>query len=35
MQALVTKVDEQFPSMMSEYKAEVAANIMHTTKLEA
>ena len=28
-------MDEQFPSMLSDYKAEVAANIMHTRKLEA
>jgi hypothetical protein len=28
-------VDEQFPSMMMDYKAEVVGNIMHTSKLEA
>ena len=35
METLTKKVNEQFPNMMQDYKAEVQANIMHTAKLEA
>lgn len=35
IKGLSQKVDEQFPSMMMDYKAEVVGNIMHTSKLEA